>query len=90
MTGKDQRSRFDIEAESKIGEHGGPLHRRCEGVDCKRIQGREFEVIRSCKGCNRVNSVYILVTFKLTRASRFFTVVLNARAAAGKNTNPIA
>ncbi len=57
-SGKDRRSRFDIERLSKIGAHGGPLYRECEADECKLYEVRDVETLRKCSGCKIVSACH--------------------------------
>ncbi|KAF5364887.1 hypothetical protein D9758_008106 [Tetrapyrgos nigripes] len=50
----DSRTRIEIEIQSKIGPHGGPLYRFCEAEGCKTAEGRDLEKIQGCAGCQLV------------------------------------
>ncbi|KAF7796455.1 hypothetical protein EIP86_007632 [Pleurotus ostreatoroseus] len=50
----DPRSRFNIELESKIGLHGGPLYRYCEAEGCDHVEKRDVESMKRCSGCKLV------------------------------------
>ncbi|KAF5368927.1 hypothetical protein D9758_002888 [Tetrapyrgos nigripes] len=50
----DPRNRIDIEVESKIGPHGGPLYRFCEAEDCDKVEGRDLDKMKACSQCQLV------------------------------------
>ncbi|KAF5364996.1 hypothetical protein D9758_008095 [Tetrapyrgos nigripes] len=50
----DPRPRIEIEIQSKIGPHGGPLYRFCEAKGCNKVEGRELEKMQGCAGCHLV------------------------------------
>ncbi|KAF8844698.1 hypothetical protein BDN67DRAFT_1007867 [Paxillus ammoniavirescens] len=50
-SGVDSRTKEQIELEAKIGPDHGPLHRRCEGVGCNKLEGRDEARMNTCGKC---------------------------------------
>ncbi|KAJ7671670.1 hypothetical protein DFH06DRAFT_122022 [Mycena polygramma] len=55
-TQKDGRSRHSIERAAKIGPWNGALLRACEGPNCNRVEGANFDILKLCGKCKM--SVY--------------------------------
>jgi len=50
-SGVDSRTKEQIELGAKIGPDHGPLHRRCEGVGCNKLEGRDETKMNTCGKC---------------------------------------
>lgn len=80
---KDTRERFDIERMSKIGLHGGPLHRRCEASGCDKFGHRDVEKMQ-CSGCKLVSTVRPSITASSSHPSPCLCCILRIRVSDGR------
>jgi len=49
----------EIERTTKIGHSNGALYRKCEGVGCNKLEGRDVEKLDCCSTCKMVCSLMV-------------------------------
>jgi hypothetical protein len=51
------RSKEEIERAAKIGHSNGALYRKCEGVECGKLEGKDIDKLSYCSACKMVREV---------------------------------
>jgi hypothetical protein len=54
----------EVEREAKIGHSNGALYRKCEGVECNKLEGRDIEKLDCCSKCRMVSSLMAELNLK--------------------------
>jgi hypothetical protein len=58
---RDKRSRDEIERAAKIGPSNGALYRRCEGMNCDKVEGKNMQKPLFCSACKMVRLATIFM-----------------------------
>jgi hypothetical protein len=86
-SGVDSRTKEQIELGAKIGPDHGPLHRRCEGVGCNKLEGRDETKMNTCGKCRMVGRLQIKTNLLLiSQPFSPFIAAEDVKPTAGRRT----